>query len=56
VKRGLNPKKLDVWSEWKEPNLSPFAYPIEKKNGVISIKRRPPMEITAIQCSEVPRG
>jgi hypothetical protein len=55
VKRGLNPKKLDMWSEWKEPNIS-FAYPIEKKNGVVSIKRRPAMEITAIKCSEIPKG
>jgi hypothetical protein len=55
VKRGLNPKKLDVWSEWKEPQLGPYAYPIEKKNGVITIKRRPPMEITGINCNEAPR-
>lgn len=55
MKRGLSPKKLDVWSERKEPQLGPYAYPIEKKNGVITIKRRPPMEITGIHCNEVPR-
>jgi hypothetical protein len=55
VKRGLHPKKLDVWSERKGPQLGPYAYPLEKKNGVITIKRRPPMELTGINCNEAPR-
>jgi hypothetical protein len=55
VKRGLNPKKLDTWSEWKKPQFA-FAYPIEKKHGMVSITKRPAMEITGIKCSEIPKG
>jgi hypothetical protein len=55
VKHGSNFRKLDTWSEWKVPQFT-FAYPIEKKNGVVSIKRRPTVEITGITCGEVPKG
>jgi hypothetical protein len=56
LKQGLNPRQLDVWNEWKAPQMGPYTYPLQKKNGVVTITRRPPMEITPIKCSEVPKG
>jgi hypothetical protein len=54
--RGPNPQnKNDAWSNWKPPNLAAYMFLVEKKNGVISLKRRTPQELTAINCSEVPR-
>lgn len=55
--RGPNPQnKNDAWSNWKPPNLAAYTFLVEKKNGVISLKRRTPQELTAIPCSEVPKG
>ena len=45
----------DTWSNWKPPNLAAYTFLIEKRNGVISTKRRTPQELTAISCSEVPK-
>jgi hypothetical protein len=50
-----NPPKPDTWSDWKPPNLVQYFFLLEKKNGVINIKRRTPAGITPINCSEVPR-
>jgi hypothetical protein len=54
--RGPNAlNRNDTWSHWKPPNLAAYTFLIEKKNGVISMKRRTPQELTAISCSEVPK-
>jgi hypothetical protein len=50
-------RDLDKWTEWKGPDLATYAYyTIVKRNGVVDIARRPPMEITPIKCNEIPKG
>jgi hypothetical protein len=46
-------RKLDVWSEWKAPDLASYFYSIEKRNGVINLTRKPPMQITPVKCNEI---
>jgi hypothetical protein len=54
--RGPNAlNRNDTWSHWKPPNLAAYTFLIEKKNGVISTKRRTPQELTAISCREIPK-
>ena len=50
-------RTLDVWSEWKGPDLNSYAYyTITKRNGVVDITRKPPMEIAPVKCNEIPQG
>jgi hypothetical protein len=44
------------WCKGNFGELCAFAYPIEKKHGMVSITKRPAMEITGIKCSEIPKG
>jgi hypothetical protein len=55
VERGLNPQKLDPWSDWKPPNLAAYLFLVEKRNGVISVKRRTPVEIAGMECATIPQ-
>jgi hypothetical protein len=57
VRRGLvPPDKIDVWGDWRKAILSDYTYHVAKRNGVINVgKPRKPV-ISAINCSEVPKG
>jgi hypothetical protein len=46
-------RKLDVWSEWKAPDLASYFSSVEKRNGVINLTRKPPMQITPVKCNEI---
>jgi hypothetical protein len=55
--RGPNAlNRNDTWSHWKSPNLAAYTFLIEKRNGMISVKRRTPQELAAISCNEIPKG
>jgi hypothetical protein len=51
-------RELDVWSQWKGPDLNSYAYyTIVKRSGVVDITRSPPnMDITPLKCNEIPKG
>jgi hypothetical protein len=34
VKHGLNPRQLDVWSEWKAPQMGPYTSPCKRKTAL----------------------
>lgn len=57
VRRKVVPAdKVDVWGDWRKARLSDYIFHAVKRNGAINvgIPRRP--EISAINCSEVPKG
>jgi hypothetical protein len=56
VRLGHPPNKIDVWGDWKNAILSDYTYHVVKKDGTIRVVKPRRPEISAIPCSEVPRG
>jgi hypothetical protein len=50
------PDKIDVWGEWKKAALPDYTFHVAKRDGTIRVVKPRRPEISAIPCSEVPKG
>jgi hypothetical protein len=48
--------KIDVWGDWKNAILSDYTFHVVKKDGTIRVVKPRRPEISAIKCSEIPKG
>jgi hypothetical protein len=50
------PDKIDVWGEWKKAALPDYTFHVAKRDGTIRVVKPRRPEISAIPCSDVPKG